>query len=199
MSKKRFIAGVGTIVSLLFLIMVPVSLAFAAAGAPDNSIESKPYTADAAEPGAVPAQTELPSMGWYLAKMVFSLGLIGGLAYGAMRLFPRKLNLLPGGDYISVYDQYYFGPNKGVYIAEIGGKVMALGVTEQNISVLGEISDEALIRDMRENHLTKQTGGPPARDGVTPFSTHIRQQILKLQDIAQGKVNKTDGKDDHLE
>ncbi|HEX3031228.1 MAG TPA: flagellar biosynthetic protein FliO [Bacillota bacterium] len=193
---------------LVAMVLVTVAPPAQAAGSSaGNSIEAKPYTVDSTTPGA-PAQTTLPSMGWYLFKMVLSLGIIGGLAYGAVRWFPRNLNLMNGGEYISVYDQYSLGQNKGIYIAEIGGRIMALGVTDNNITLLSEINDPDLIRDMRENHVNRAATVPVEQNllsrllgkvGVQkelPFSTHISQQIAKLQQISQGEQPKERGKDD---
>lgn len=213
MTEKHTPSRVGLILLLLALLLLGSSVAQAAPGGPDNSIESRPYPVDTGTPDSR-EKVELPSMGWYLAKMVLSLAVIAGFAYAALRLVPRKLSLLPGGDFISVYDQYFLGPNKGIYIAEIGGRVVALGVTDHNITVISEISDPDLIREMRESHLTGksqprwgETGARIFRDVLgtgspgkqLPFSSHIRQQIAKLQEIAQGKEHRADGKDDTLE
>lgn len=214
MANKHIPSRVGLVLLLLALLLLGSSVAQAApGGSPDNSIESRPYTADTGIPKSQ-EKVELPSMGWYLLKMVLSLAVITGLAYVTLRLVPRKLSLQPGGDFISVYDQYFLGPNKGIYIAEIGGRVVALGVTDHNISVIGEISDPELIREMRENQATKkpQSGwgeagarifrdvlGTGPQGNQLPFSSHIRQQISKLQEIAQGKVHQANGKDDTLE
>jgi flagellar protein FliO/FliZ len=202
------------VVILVILLLLSSAIAWAApGGSSDNSIETKPYTGDYSEPKS-PEKTELPSMGWYLLKMIVSLAVISGLAYVTLRLVPRKLSPLSGGDFISVYDQYFLGPNKGIYIAEIGGRIVALGVTDHNITVISEILDADLIKEMRENHLTRKsipgwggTGIKTLRSLLTngsqakqlPFSSHIRQQITKLQEIAQGKEHQGNGKDDTLD
>lgn len=176
----------------------------------DDNIESRPYTADTGSPATVESN-ELPSMGGYLLKMIFSLAVIGGLAYATLRLFPRNLALGHTGEYITVYDTQPLGQNKGIYIAEIGGKVLALGVTDHNITILSEITDGDLIRDMRENHVARQAEIAARQDGWQkllqrlntsrdmPFSTHISRQISKLQQITQGEQPKVQGKDDNIE
>ncbi len=214
MNKRNNPSRIGIVLVLLASLLLASPTAQAAPGGnADNSIESRPYTAEAITP-AGQEQAELPSMGSYLFKMVLSLAVIFGLSYAGLKIFPRKLSLLPGGDFISVYDQYSLGPNKGIYIAEIGGKVVALGVTDHNISVIAEIADQDLIREMRENLVTSKRPnnweetkakllqsimGSASPNNQMPFSSHLRQQISKLQDIAQGKVKGAKGKDDTLE
>ena len=47
------------------------------------------------------------------------------------------------------------GPNKSVCIVEIGGRILLLGVTDQQITMLGEITDQQEIERLRRQVLVQ--------------------------------------------
>ena len=83
-----------------------------------------------------------------LVKVSFGLGLVVLLAWGTVYLLRRSAlgtGLTNQGSAVRVLDRNWIGPKKAIYLVDIGGRTLALGVTEEHISVLsawedGEIS-----------------------------------------------------------
>ncbi len=93
-----------------------------------------------------PAALAPPSMGSLLLRAVLSLALLGGLAFLTVRFLQRRAFVARPGAWIRVLDQVAVGPNKGLVLVEIAGKVYVLGVSEHNITRLLEIRDPELLR-----------------------------------------------------
>lgn len=74
-----------------------------------------------------------------MAKLGFGLGLVVLLAWGAVYLLRKTAvgkQFGGTGGMIRVAERVYLGPKKFVCLVEIGGKALALGVTEEHISTL---------------------------------------------------------------
>ena len=74
-----------------------------------------------------------------MAKLGLGLGLVVLLAWGAVYLLRKTAvgkQFGGTGGMIRVAERVYLGPKKFVCLVEIGGKALALGVTEEHISTL---------------------------------------------------------------
>lgn len=146
----------------------------------------------------------MPSLFLLLAKLVLSLAIIVGLAYITMRILRKNLKVTSRGETVRVLDQYAFSMNKGVYVTEIADRVYVLGVTDHNINLITEITDVNVIEDIRSKaaDLDNESVIPPGflgrlLPGIVPknssapksFSVHIREQINRLQTLADGSRN----------
>ena len=152
----------------------------------------------------------MPSMALLFLKLVLSLVIIIGLAYLTMRLLRKNMKVASQGETISVLDQYAFSMNKGIYITQIAGKVYVLGVTDHNISLISEITDEELVGEMIEKAKNREAEGiipPGILDQILPgrlnlpgsrqksFNDHIKKQISRLQSITEKRGDRTRGDD----
>lgn len=118
------------------------SLAFAVwAVNPNDSINLPDYTE--------PETTALPSMAGLFIKIILSLGIIIFLTYGVMRVLQKQFKTT-GGSWINVVDQVSLGPNRGLFIANIAGKIVALGVTDHQIVKILEIDDPDMIEQIKK-------------------------------------------------
>jgi len=157
-----------------------------------------------------PQASPMPSMAVLFIKLVLSLLIIVGLAYLTMRFLRKSMKVSSRGETISVLDQYAFSMNKGIYITQIAGKVYVLGVTDQNISLISEITDEEVIGEMIEKAKAREAEGvipPGILDQIMPsrlnlpgsrqksFNEHIKKQIQRLQSITEKRGNITRGDD----
>jgi flagellar protein FliO/FliZ len=76
-----------------------------------------------------------------IAKLGMGLALVGLLVWGLVLLLRRTglgQQLTSGGGTVRVAERAFLGPKKAIYLVEIGDRVLALGITEQSISVLAE-------------------------------------------------------------
>ena len=74
-------------------------------------------------------------------RLGFGLALVVLLAWGAAHLLRKStLGKQLGADntLIRVAERAYLGPKKAVYLVEIGGRALALGVTDDRITTLSE-------------------------------------------------------------
>jgi len=92
------------------------------------------------------AETEkIPDSGTgsLIIRLFLSLVLIIGLIYLSLFLLKKSsfgLKKNRAGDLIQVLEKCYISPKKGIFIVRVGSKLLALGVTETQISFLSEIN-----------------------------------------------------------
>jgi flagellar protein FliO/FliZ len=156
-----------------------------------------------------PQVTPMPSMFNLFFKLIISLVIIAGLSYLMMKLLRKNMKALSGGVAINVLDQYSFSFNKSIYITQIVGKVYVLGVTENNINMITEITDQEAIDEILERARERELEPvipPSILERILPnsllqpesrhqsFSKHIQKQIKKLQSVVEhrGKNSRED-------
>ena len=109
-----------------------------------------------------PQETEAPSVFWMVIQTILALCLILALAWGMIRLFGGRMRGRLQGRYIRVLDEVTLGPNRGVAVVEIGGKALIVGVTDHQISMLGELTDSQALEEMIAASLdTYESPGSP--------------------------------------
>ncbi len=72
-------------------------------------------------------------------KVSFGLALVVLLAWGSVYLLRRTTlgqTMASGNSAIRVIDRNWLGPKRAIYLVDISGRTLALGVTEEQISVL---------------------------------------------------------------
>lgn len=77
------------------------------------------------------------------------------VVYGVTRLYGRRLAGAGGCRILRVVDAVVLGPNRAVYLIEVGDRLLVLGVTAQHISLLSEVSDPAAVAALKQ----RGTGG----------------------------------------
>ncbi|MBI2506087.1 MAG: flagellar biosynthetic protein FliO [Candidatus Latescibacteria bacterium] len=110
----------------------------AATSSPAVALPSPPDTLKALPPAPALADEDVP----YLAMMVklgLGLALVILLAWGAVFLLRKSAfgkQFGGTGSNIRVVERFYLGPKRAIYLVEIGGRPLALGVTEAAITPL---------------------------------------------------------------
>jgi len=96
------------------------------------------------------------------------------LAYLTSRLVANKLkwSAESGGKIISCLS---FGAGRGVYLVEFAGRYWILGVTEHNINLLKELSDDGEIEKFKESPVNLNES----------FDFIFKRQLSSLQQISQ--------------
>ena len=86
----------------------------------------------------------------YLLSLFAVFAVVLVMAYLAARFLGGRFNAArisaSGG---RILENLPLGPNRSVCTVELAGRVFLLGVTEHNISLLGEITDKDLIERLR--------------------------------------------------
>jgi len=85
-------------------------------------------------------------------RMIVALIIVIGLIYGVLWFIKRKTNVVKtDDDYLRRAAYINIAPNKTVEVITLLDKAYLIGVTEDNISLLGEIEDKELIEAMNIN------------------------------------------------
>ena len=73
------------------------------------------------------------------------------LVYGVTMLYSRRLTAVGVGKAIRVLDAISIGSNRSVCLIEVGDRVLVLGVTQQQISTLAELTDPEEVERLRQH------------------------------------------------
>lgn len=95
---------------------------------------------------------------WPLVKMVLSLGIVCVVLYIAVRLLKRSGvtgKVLSSGGEIRLLATQLIAPQKYISLVEIGGEVLALGISEVQITLLTKIENKEFIEKVLRGPLSK--------------------------------------------
>lgn len=86
-------------------------------------------------------------------KMVISLGIVLAVIWGLYRVAKRNLPMAHGGGggkgkMIQVLESQYLGVKKNVTMVQVPGAILVLGVAADNINLLAQINDPAVIKNI---------------------------------------------------
>ncbi len=129
----------------------------------------------------------MDNLGSTLIYIVVMVAVLIG-AYLTTKYISKKSGRVMKSRYISVLDRMALAKDKSLYLTEVGGKYLLIGVTNQGINTLGEIDKEAL-GDIGE---ASSTAGESSVFGKAAsfFSNAKSAQTELAKARAQYKVNK---------
>ncbi len=112
----------------------------------------------------------------YIISLLLTFLLVLGLAYFTSKFLGQRMTRA-GGFGGKVYSTLSLGPNRAVHVVEIAGKFMVLGVTEQNITLLNEITSATEIERIKALQSTANAL-PPEQ-----FGSIFRRQLVSLKQM----------------
>ncbi len=129
-----------------------------------------------------------PSPGFELrdvGRVFISLFFIIGLLYGSLYLLrkgwkQRRIGHAATSE-MHVLGRLYLGPKKLLYLVEMPSRILVLGVTDHQISLLSQITDEDEILAIKQSHST---------DSATPIS--FLQQLRKNMGSRSQQTERSD-------
>ncbi len=109
-------------------------------------------------------------------RTMFSLALVLALAYVSIKLGSQRLYQLQFNQerLMKVVERMALGPKAGLYIIEINGEVLLIGVNENQISCMKELSPELL-----EGIKVKEQ--PVPRDLVAALKARLDRRVFDQQ------------------
>ncbi|MDF2635443.1 MAG: flagellar biosynthetic protein FliO [Pelosinus sp.] len=146
LSKKKSVLVMMVCVVFVFC-AVSVSLVQAAQEAPSQSSGYLSNYQDTST--AQPAQSSWLSTVAYLISLVMVFVFVVGLAYFASRFLGKKFGTVNLGKSSKILESLQLGTNQAIYVVEIAGEVLLIGVTDHNITLLNKITDELEIGKLR--------------------------------------------------
>jgi len=111
----------------------------------------------------------------YLLFLIIVFVLVIGLAYFTSRLVGQKMGSAHSTGENKILAHLSFGSNRAVYVVEIAGRVLVLGVTDHAINLLQEITSAAdieKIKNQSNNAINDQ------------FSVIFQKQLVSLQKMS---------------
>jgi flagellar biogenesis protein FliO len=88
---------------------------------------------------------------WSMVKMILALGGVGAVLLFLLRQLKRKDSVrkgLPSNSGIRVLATQPIAPQKYISLVEIGGEVLALGVSEAQITLLSKVENRDFVEKM---------------------------------------------------
>ncbi|NEM05339.1 FliO/MopB family protein [Geodermatophilus normandii] len=100
-------------------------------------------------------------MTWMLIRLILSLAFVGGVLWFAARL-AKKRGLGSSGGLVEVVARQRMGRASTVNVLRIGDRVLVVGATEEQVTLLAELDGDAVEATLAE----RAAAGPaPAADG----------------------------------
>ncbi len=116
----------------------------------------------------------------YVFSLLVTFAIVLGLAYFSSRFLGQRMgNRLANGDQ-KIVATLPLGTNRAVYVVDIAGKYLVLGVTDHTINVLQEITDPVEIEKLK----LQQISIPE-----TQFEQVFQRQLASLQRISPKFTN----------
>ena len=119
----------------------------------------------------------MDNMGSTLFYIVVMVAVLIG-AYVMTKYFSKKTRRMMRSKHICVLDRMALAKDKSLYLTEVGGKCILIGVTGQSINTLGEIEKETL-GDLPEESSDAEEGGFFGK--VASFMSNAKNAQADLQ------------------
>lgn len=97
-----------------------------------------------------PEVEDMPNATWLLVKTILILSLfVAGFIFVFRFVVKKSRNVIIGQDLIQVISNVPISQGKFLQIVDIAGSIYVLGVSDQNISMITEISDQAILNRLK--------------------------------------------------
>ena len=145
---SRF-CSMASVLCILMLVFSAVAMPDALAAAADAAGSGGGYLAGYENTDPKPSQMSWWSTLAYLVSLVAVFAFVVVMAYFASKFLSGHFQNRTTSTGGRLLEHLALGPNKSVCVVEIADKLLLLGVTEQQITLLGEIEDPEEIDRLR--------------------------------------------------
>ncbi len=150
-------------------------------------------------PGTPVNGGEQPSVVWQFVRTLLTLGFLLAIFYGIFRLYKFKREL-PQQNFSAITSIYDFplGPNQRLQILEIAGRLMILGVSDNSIQLISEVTDKYTVDRIKLD--CAEDNKAPRADFVTELSRVIKTNLTaRFGKKGTGMLSMQEGGDDNAE
>lgn len=116
-----------------------------------------------------------------LAALAIVIALMIGAAYMLKKFFYRSPETFDGNHMIDILSTRYLGPKNSILLVDVLGQVMLLGVSTNQISALGTISDSKALENLKNLRLKHK---------ALPISESFLHYKSLLRNIGQARKGK---------
>jgi flagellar protein FliO/FliZ len=110
---------------------------------------------------------------WSFFKMLIALAVVIAMMIGAAfvlkKYFYRSPETMNGNQTIQVISTRYLDPKNSILLVDVLGQVMLLGVSTNQITLLGTVSDPNALESLKMNRLQSKT--PPFSESIQSFKS----------------------------
>ena len=162
--SKKLLAAVIVFMAAVFALYSQTTTAANDQSASTITEESIVFSDDASGDTGSSAQSyKGPSTVGMFVRMIVVLIIVVGLIYGVLWFIKKKTNVVKTDDeYLRRAAYINIAPGKSVEVITLIDKAYLIGVTEDNITLLGEIHDDELIKAMNLSADKKNNTKKPA-------------------------------------
>jgi flagellar biosynthetic protein FliO len=107
-----------------------------------------------------------------LAALAIVIAMMIGAAYVLKKYFYRAPETINGNQMINILSTRYLDPKNRILVVDVLGQVSLLGVSTNQISSLGTISDPKALEDLKT--LRPQTGNIPLSESFLIYKSLLR-------------------------
>ncbi|WP_378951845.1 flagellar biosynthetic protein FliO [Pelosinus sp. sgz500959] len=111
----------------------------------------------------------------YVFSLLVTFAIVIGLAYFASRFLGEKMGSKLAMGNQKIIATLPMGANRAIYVVEIAGKFLIVGVTDHSINVLQEITDPVEIEKMQAEKVLSPE---------IPFDKVFQRQLASLQRLS---------------
>lgn len=110
-----------------------------------------------------------------LLKTCFMLLFVIALIYGTLRFLPRIMGMPLESQLMKVVGRYSLEPQKSLYIVEVAGKHLLLGVTQERIELISELETATIQAKLEAATLAQQAKPSLGSTAIKEFSKYLRR------------------------
>lgn len=107
-----------------------------------------------------------------LAALAIVIAMMIGTAYVLKKYFYRSPETVNGNPMIDILSDRYLGPKSSILLVDVLGQVMLLGVSANQISALGTISDPKALENLK--NLRPQHKAVPISESLLRYKSLLR-------------------------
>ncbi|MBP7902549.1 MAG: flagellar biosynthetic protein FliO [Spirochaetes bacterium] len=162
-----------------------------------SAAQADPAAVETSEEGKKPLyEYEAPkesdtSYGWLMFKALFVVALMGGGFYLFFKFVMKKAGVpVVGQGAVKILSVTPIGQNRSLHIIDVAGRIMLLGVTDSNVSLLSEITSKDEIDRIR------LTSGKDPVFKETSFQDFLFKQIHNITDAVKNRKSGTSSKNE---
>jgi len=164
-TKKRYLY------CLLLLIIVTIT-SFFQVGAEEQQGDYLKYQ----EPQVATSTSWLSTFA-YVLSLLATFAVVIGLAYFTSRFLGQKMTNISASGSNKIVTALPLGPNRFVYVVEIAGSYLVLGVTDHTITLLKELTTDEEIEKIRGQELIYSD--------VNQSNSTFQRHLASLQKMSQ--------------
>lgn len=120
------------------------------------------------------------SIGDLAVRLIGSLAVVVGLMLLIARTVNRRFKA-PSGATIQVVQRQALGRGMGIAVVSVGTRVLVIGTTEQQVTLLAEVEPDEIGLDLAPAEPTEQPAGRPTRTLATAPTGAFAGSVLSPQ------------------